>query len=151
MNPLASLAIVVGLVAVATSLGLLWRTRTGRVRAVPASRDDLRLIPSDVGAESAFGEGATLLQFSTEYCAPCRSTSALLGELADSRPSVVHLDVDLTDQPDLARRFHIMQTPTTLLLDGSGFVRARIGGAPRREEVRATLEEILEGSDVQFS
>ena len=39
-----------------------------------------------------------------------------------------HVDVDLTDRPDIADRFHVLQTPTTLILDARGVVRARIGG-----------------------
>ncbi|MDQ1608384.1 MAG: hypothetical protein QOE16_1116 [Microbacteriaceae bacterium] len=142
MNWLASLAIVIGLVGIAAALGLVWRARTGRVRPVHASADASGIRPADVASEAVFGQRATLLQFSTEFCAPCRGTRAILGELAAHRDGVVHVDVDLTDRPDLARRFNVMQTPTTLLLDGSGAVRARIAGAPRRDELIIRLDEI---------
>jgi thiol-disulfide isomerase/thioredoxin len=143
MNWTASLAIVLGLVGIAAALGLVWRARTGRVRTVQADAGASVIRPADVASKAAFGQHATLLQFSTEFCAPCRGTRVLLGELAADRDGVVHLDVDLTDRPDLARRFNVMQTPTTLLLDGSGVVRARIAGAPRRDELRIRLDEIL--------
>ena len=51
------------------------------------------------------------------------------------------------DSPDLAHRFNVLQTPTTLLLDGSGVVRARIGGAPKPVELEASLAAILNGDD----
>ena len=84
MSWIAALAIVIGLVAAATVLGLIWRSNTGRVRAVHATDDHRAAIaPEDVGTSAQFGSGATLLQFSTEFCAPCRSTAVVLSELAD--------------------------------------------------------------------
>jgi thiol-disulfide isomerase/thioredoxin len=152
MSWIAALAIVVGLVATATVLGLIWRANTGRVRAVRASEDHRAVIAAeDLGTSAEFGPGATLLQFSTEFCAPCRSTAAMLGELAEKLPRVRHIDIDLTNQPDLAGRYNILQTPTTFILDGSGTVRARIGGAPRREELRDRLDEILGSANVRLS
>jgi hypothetical protein len=37
----------------------------------------------------------------------------------------------------------VLQTPTTLILDSAGAVRARIGGAVRREVVEAELHRVL--------
>ena len=142
MNGFAALGILLGLVAVATAGGLVWRATTGRSRA---ARGDQVLAPADVDV-AAFGDRATLLQFSTEFCAPCRSTARVLGSIAEDADGVRHLEVDLTDRPDLADRFRILQTPTTLVLDGTGAVRARIGGAARADDVRTTLHRIL-GSD----
>jgi thiol-disulfide isomerase/thioredoxin len=152
MNWAVSLVIVLGLVALATLLGVLWRARTGRVRTVTAASDNAEIVrPGDVGVSTPFGSGATLLQFSTEFCAPCRSTNVLLTELAKNRPEVAHVEIDLTNRPDLARRFNVMQTPTTLILDGSGVVRARIGGAPRSHDLHLKLDSITGSANVQFS
>ena len=43
----------------------------------------------------------------------------------------------------LPRKFNVLQTPTTLILDRAGVIRARIGGAPRQADVRAALDTIL--------
>ncbi|RDV44459.1 thioredoxin [Leifsonia sp. ku-ls] len=142
MNGFAALGVLVGLVAAATAAGLIWRATTGRARAV-RGREVVR--PTEVGSEP-FGGSATLLQFSTAFCAPCRSTARVLDAVADDHEGVRHVEVDLTDRPELADRFHILQTPTTLVLDGAGAVRARIGGAARADDVRTTLHRIL-GSD----
>lgn len=145
MNGFVALAVVIGLVAVATVAGLVWRARTGHVRREKAGD---RVAASDVGAAS-FGTGATLLQFSTEFCAPCRATARILGEIEAERTGVEHVEVDLTHRPDLAGRFGILQTPTTLVLDGTGTVRARIGGAVRAGEVRSTLDDLLGSTHVR--
>jgi len=137
MNPLEAIGLLLALLAGTTVLGLLWRVRQGRVTQV--SGQIIR--QADVAATTAFGQTATLLQFSTELCARCPGTRRLLGAVADSRPGVVHVDVDLTHRADLANRYSILQTPTTLILDGAGRVRARVGGAPNRAAIAATLDE----------
>ncbi|UAJ78174.1 thioredoxin family protein [Leifsonia sp. ZF2019] len=142
MNGIAALGILLALVATATAAGLVWRATTGRARSARRA-DTVRA--AEVGA-SAFGERATLLQFSTEFCAPCAATARVLEAAAREEEGVAHVDVDLTERPDLARRFAVLQTPTTLVLDGTGVIRARIGGAARPADVRGTLDRIL-GSD----
>src|SRR5262245_31128001 len=135
MHPLVALAVVAALVAGATVLGLAWRAAQGRIRCAETS-DAVAIEGVDLAS------GVTLLQFSSEYCAPCRSTARVLDELADGRADVVHVELDVAERPELAARFGILQTPTTLVLDASGRVRARIGGAVRRELLAAELERL---------
>ena len=140
MNPALVILVLVALVAGTTALGLVWRSRQGRVTHTNG-RTVVKV--SDLPGVRRFATGATLLQFSTEVCAPCKVTHQVLGDVASERDNVAHVDLDLTHRPDLASRFHILQTPTTLILDRKGVVRARIGGAPRREAVRAELDRLL--------
>jgi len=142
VNGFAAFGVLAALVAVATAAGLLWRATSGRARTVRRAEV---VQPGEVGTEP-FGGRATLLQFSTAFCAPCRSTARVLGTVADDLTGVRHVEVDLTNRPDLADRFSVLQTPTTLVLDGAGSVRARIGGPARAADVRTTLDRIL-GSD----
>lgn len=140
MNPLTVALALVSLIAVSTALGLAWRSRQGHISHENGSRI-IRI--GDLPELGRLAGGATLLQFSTEVCAPCAATRRVLGSIASEHANVRHVDVDLTHRPDLASQFRILQTPTTLILDGSGVVRARIGGAPRRESLRAELNRIL--------
>jgi thiol-disulfide isomerase/thioredoxin len=117
------------LVVLATAIGFLWRSRQGRVSTATGEAHDF----------AAPGARVTLLQFSTEVCAPCKATHAVL-ERAAERDGVAHVDVDVTHRPDIASRFGILQTPTTLVLDANGAVTARIGGAIRA----ATINDLLE-------
>ena len=138
MNPAAVLTIV-GLVLFSTLLGLLWRWRTGRVTNAPAAGHTTADLP-----EVPAGSAATLLQFSTAVCAPCVPTRALLSSVASDVDGVQHIDIDISNRADLAARFNILQTPTTLLLDADRVVRGRIGGAPRRQELLDALSAVLE-------
>lgn len=118
-------------------LGLVWKSAQGRVSR-RAGHNSLAL-PDGV----TLGRGATLLQFSTEVCSPCRATHTVLDGIASGRDDVTHVDLDLTHRPDLASRYGILQTPTTFILDAHGVVRARIGGAARRDSVQAELDRIV--------
>ncbi len=89
--------------------------------------------PSDSTAD-ALGAAATLVQFSTAYCSRCPSTARQLAAIAADYAGVRHVEVDLTGRPDLADRFHVLQTPTTLILDARGAATARIGGVPRAHD-----------------
>lgn len=141
MNPLAITGILAGLVAFATALGLLWRARSGRVRGVTSG--EIVIEVAELVPDAVAGFGATLLQFSTEVCAPCRTTRTLLSSLAGRAGEVSHVEVDVTRRADIASRFNLLQSPTTFVLDARGVVRARIGGAPRPAELVAELERIL--------
>jgi len=130
-----ALIVVAALVALATGLGFAHRALTGRARQLTRSID----LPKEV----VLGADATLLQFSTEICSPCRATHTVLDGLARERDGLQHVDLDITHRGDLASKYNILQTPTTLILDATGTVRARIGGAARRETVLAELDRIL--------
>lgn len=123
-------------VTVAAGVFLQWRERRPR-RHVPHEVVDPRRLGAD-----ALGERATLLQFSTELCARCPGVHRTLAAIAESREGVRHLDVDLTNRPDIARHFHVLQTPTTLVLDRDGAIQTRFGGAPTREVIELELNRL---------
>lgn len=97
--------------------------------------------PERLGAEG-LGEVATLLQFSTELCARCPGVHRTLTSIADQHEGVRHLDIDVTHRPDIAKHFHILQTPTTLILDSDGIVQTRFGGAPNRDVIQLELNRL---------
>lgn len=150
MTVALSLAIVAGILAVATILGLLLRSRTGRARVVPSDVSEATTV-ADLAGREAFGTAATLLQFSTPTCARCPATARQLDAVAASKSTttthgparVRRLEIDLAERPELARRFDVMQTPTVLLVDGTQTVRARFGGPPRQPELIAALDAVL--------
>lgn len=135
-----NLLVVLGLLALATAGGLLWRASDGRAKRI---KNGLQIDLENLGATKngkpirTFGENTTFLQFSSESCATCKQTSKLFEELEKTTHGVLHLEIDLTHRLDLAEKFGILQTPTTLVLDSKGIVKSRIGGAPKP----STIEE----------
>ena len=130
-----ALTAIAALIALATGLGFAHKALSGRARRLTRAHQ----LPSEV----ILGSDATLLQFSTEVCSPCRATHSVLDTLAGEREGLSHVDLDITHRRDLASQFNILQTPTTLILDASGTVRARIGGAVKRSTIVAELDRIL--------
>jgi thiol-disulfide isomerase/thioredoxin len=86
------------------------------------------------------GERATLLQFSSAFCAPCRATRRVLADVAGAVPGVTHVEIDAEAHLDLVRSLGIMRTPTTLVLDADGRELTRATGAPRPAQVLAALD-----------
>ncbi|MEU6980721.1 MULTISPECIES: thioredoxin family protein [unclassified Streptomyces] len=95
-----------------------------------------------VGAEqlgAELGERATLVQFSTAFCQPCRATRRTLAEVAAMVDGVGHVEIDAEERLDLVRELGIVRTPTVLVLDRSGRIVRRAAGQPRRADVIAAL------------
>ena len=130
--------------ALATAAGL-WLQRSGRRlgrrqhTAAGAPRE--RLAEADLGGP--LGERATLVQFSSAFCAPCRATRRVLSEVVDVVPGAVHHEVDAELHLDVVRRLGILRTPTTLVLDARGVEVARAAGAPTKQQVLAQLAAVL--------
>jgi thiol-disulfide isomerase/thioredoxin len=138
--PGAVLALVL-LLAASAVLGVFVNRRATRVRP----RHDIAhevIEPHRLGADG-LGEVATLLQFSTEMCTRCPGVHRVLSSIADDHEGVRHLDVDLTHRPDIARHFHVLQTPTTLVLDRHGVVQTRFGGTPGRDVLELELNRLI--------
>jgi thiol-disulfide isomerase/thioredoxin len=91
-----------------------------------------------VGAER-LGDRATLVQFSSAFCAPCRTTRVLLADVAEREDGVTHVEVDAEQHLELVRALDVRRTPTTLILDRAGREVVRAAGAPRRHQVLAAL------------
>ena len=89
------------------------------------------------------GERATLVQFSSAFCAPCRATRRILADVAQLVPGVAYVEVDAESQLALVRRLGIVATPTTLVLDSQGVEVERATGAPTKGQVLAALDRAV--------
>lgn len=129
--------VILGVVLVlATFYGYWYRHRDGRMKSRGEVSEKLRLDPSEIGP---LGERATLVQFSSAFCTPCRATRVILGEVAAATPGVRHIDIDAEHELTLVRKVGILSTPTTLILDSKGYEVARAVGAPRKAQVEASI------------
>ncbi|MEV5437540.1 thioredoxin family protein [Streptomyces sp. NPDC052682] len=137
---MTGLMVCVLVLAAASACGVLQRRRNGRVR-VRGRDDGKRLGAADLGTD--LGERATLVQFSSAFCAPCRATRRILGEVAAVVPGVTHVEIDAEAHLDLVRRLDILKTPTVLVLDADGRVVRRATGQPRKADVIAALGEAV--------
>ena len=113
----------------AVAAGFGWRRRDGMMRASQAPR----LTEADLG--QPLGARATLVQFSSAFCAPCRATRQLLSDVARRSDGVAHVEIDVAARMDLARRLDIRRTPTVFVLGPHGQIARRASGLPRRGDV----------------
>lgn len=142
MSEETRLIALAALVVFATALGFIWRLRTGRAKSVERGEViDLKELQAtkNGSAVTKFGKRVTFLQFSSETCSTCKQTARLFRELEETADDVLHIEVDITNRLDLARKFNILQTPTTLVLDHNGRVTSRIGGAPKQATINQEL------------
>ncbi|NNH08414.1 thioredoxin family protein [Cellulomonas fimi] len=97
------------------------------------------LAAEDLGA--ALGARATVVQFSSTFCTPCRRTRLVVEHALRSEPGVVHVELDVADHLALGERLDVTSTPTVLVLDVRGRVRRRAAGVPTLAQVRAALAD----------
>ncbi|MER5381823.1 thioredoxin family protein [Streptomyces sp. NBC_00647] len=134
------LVVCVVVLAAASVYGVLHRWRSGRV-GVRGRDGGKRLGAAELG--EGLGQKATLVQFSSAFCAPCRATRRVLGEVAGMVPGVSHVEIDAEDHLDLVRDLGILKTPTVLVLDADGWIVRRATGQPRKADVIAALGEAV--------
>jgi thiol-disulfide isomerase/thioredoxin len=151
--PVLSMGVTDGLIALAaallaaTVLGVALRRRAGRFRpgsprTPTAGTGNGALTEADLGR--SLGRQATLVQFSTAFCAPCRPTRQILVQVADMVDGVAHVEIDAAARLDLVRRLRINSTPTVLVLDPDGTIVKRASGLPRKADVIAALGTVVQ-------
>lgn len=98
----------------------------------------MRLTPADLGVP--LGEHATVVQFSSTFCAPCRSTRYVVERAVATAEGVAYADLDVADHLALGERLAIDVTPTVLVLDARGDVVRRATGVPTLAQLRSALD-----------
>lgn len=137
---MTGLVVCLAVLALSGAFGLLRMRGRGRLRM--RGRDGgVRLAAGELGAE--LGERATLVQFSSAFCQPCRATKRILGEVAGMVEGVAHIEIDAESRLELVRQLGILSTPTVLVLDADGALVRRAVGQPRRADVIAALGEAV--------
>ncbi|NLC98944.1 MAG: thioredoxin family protein [Actinomycetales bacterium] len=133
--------VLAGALALALVVALVSQRRNGRFSRKPTVAQGPVFDVEAVGGIR--GERATLVQFSSAFCAPCRTTRVVLGQVVDLVPGVTTVEVDAESHLDLVRELQILRTPTVLIVDASGNIVTRASGAPTKENVLASLASHL--------
>ena len=123
----------------ASAYGFWWKLSRGAIRsnkAIPGHR----LTPETLG--EPLGSRATMVQFSSAFCTPCRATHSLLSQMVLTMDDVKHIQVDAESHLELVRELDIRSTPTTLFINKDGIEVGRAAGTPKREQVLAALSNI---------
>ena len=125
--------------AIASTYGVWWKKSRGAIRtnkSEPGHRMNADLLGEDLGSR------ATMVQFSSAFCAPCKATHALLSQMVIAMDDVKHIHIDAESHLELVRELDIRSTPTTIFLNRKGIEVGRAAGTPKREQVLAALNAI---------
>ena len=123
----------------ATGFGLWYQRTRGEFRKKKTVNGP-KLTAAIVGTE--LGSRATMVQFSSAFCTPCRATKVLLEDMVKAMPDVRYAHVDAESHLELVRELDIRSTPTTLFLNHAGVEVGRAMGTPKRAQVHAALAAI---------
>ena len=85
----------------------------------------------------------TFLQFSSEFCQPCRVTTRVLDEVTNSFPAICHIELDVVEHLDLVKTYGISRTPTTLIIDKAGTVHFKATGVPKKAELATAVADLV--------
>ena len=134
-----SLLPILIVLALASGYGFWYRSSRGKVKgSARASKEGVHLASLDL----ELGSEATLLQFSSAFCTPCRMTRTLITDVIADMPGVRHVDIDAESHLELVRKLDIRSTPTTLFLDKAGIERGRAVGAPKRSQLIEAIKAL---------
>lgn len=101
--------------------------------------DVVTLTADDLGFP--LGARATVVQFSSAFCVPCRRTRQVVEHALRTEDGVTHVELDVADHLALGERLVISSTPTVLVLDATGRVRRRASAVPLLAQVRAAITD----------
>lgn len=131
------IAVLVAALGVAFVIGRLLTLRAGMLKA---SAEASNVDTSDLGLSST---GPTVLHFSAEWCGPCAGVRRVVDQVCAGLPQVAHVEIDMDDNPEAARRLSVLSLPTTIIFDADGRPRYRTSGVPRADDLRSALTPLL--------
>jgi thioredoxin 1 len=96
---------------------------------------------ADFGAEVLASDLPVLVEFTADWCPPCRQMGPVLSALAfeeGDRLKVVQLDVDTN--PETTNAYKVLSMPTFMVFQGGEPVKSMVGARPKRR----LLEELTD-------
>ena len=142
MNPSLAVVLVVLIAAfgIAYVINRLIALRAGLLQETPVTADTEPQDMSDLGLST---NGPTIVHFSAVWCGPCAGVRRAVDQVCADLPGVAHVEIDMDDYPDAARRLSVLSLPTTFVFDADGRRRYRASGVPTAADLRSALEPLL--------
>ncbi|WP_033214333.1 thioredoxin [Kitasatospora phosalacinea] len=97
----------------------------------------------DFASEVLAAEGPVLVEFTAEWCPPCKQLAPVLAELAEEqagRLAVVALDVDANPETRIA--YGVLSMPTLMVFKGGEPVRSMVGARAKSRLLRE-IDDLL--------
>ena len=135
------IVVVIAVLGLGYIVGKLISLSSGMVRAADAAAS---VDTSGLGLSTV---EPTILHFTATWCGPCaavrRVVDQVVAEEADQGNTVAHVEIDMDDNPEAARRLSVLSLPTTIIFDAGGHPRYRTTGVPKAADLRSALQPLL--------
>jgi thiol-disulfide isomerase/thioredoxin len=143
MSPSLAIVIVVLIAAfgIAYVINRLIAMRAGLLKETAAPAD--AAAPLDISDLGLSTTGPTVVHFGADWCGPCVMVRRVVDQVCDALPGVAHVEIDMDENPDAARRLSVLSLPTTFIFDSNGRRRYRASGVPTAADLRSALEPLL--------
>ncbi|MGH2811335.1 MAG: thioredoxin family protein [Actinomycetota bacterium] len=130
MSGIVARFLVLAGVGVLVALIIVFARRYFRTAPIPSTFDD-----------AANTAGNALIEFVTPYCYECKEALPMLEAASNAYQTPLEI-IDARERPELAVKYSIRHTPTILVVDRRGSVRAGWLGIPPKEELDAALAAV---------
>lgn len=153
----------IGILALTTVFGLYWRSQQGKLKTPSkihksVTNEELSkiirakssfIVNSDLGEKHQLqlGKSATLLQFSSAFCSPCKATAHVISNIVQNMDDVVYIQVASEENLKLVEKFDIKSTPTVIFFNRDGIEVGRAVGIPTKEQVIISINAVRTPSD----
>lgn len=131
------IVIVIAVLGIGYLVGKMITLRSGMMRAAAEASD---IDTSGLGLSTT---GPTILHFTATWCGPCAAVRRVVDQVCADLPAVAHVEIDMDENPEAARRLSVLSLPTTVIFDGDGRPRYRTTGVPKAADLRSALEPLL--------
>ena len=89
------------------------------------------------------GEKPTFVDFSAEWCGPCKMMAPILAELKSQVGDMIRIiKIDIDKNPHTASAYQVQSVPTLILFKGGAVVWRQTGVVPTEHLKRAILQHV---------